>query len=437
MSERLSLLERRLSKDELFIPVEIPYLEGEMEQVKVNWDFIDKSTAAYSVLIQTYHLADILKSFASQFNKSKQISVFPVPGNLDISDKDVNFHDFYATLEIVKDKYHRRSLKRIKQDDMEKLRTACKPVVQYMTKGKHPDKDKVFSGWSNAFSVSRRFKKNVMLGVFPFDLPQRKDKANSVDYEYKASGTQHYVSFAYDAKLRKLFIFDSASKNPGKDYSEVYFILRFVWEELVGGDFEVEPLVFRNILQPGAGDKREENERSYNNQNVFCHTWSMWFCLVMICFYETEHQRRAIKFIRSLSHRDHLLNLAIIKRFAGFLTLMLDEEYGKRDVTDKFAIRAYERAKEKNDDKRLQEVLRIYTMARDPYIGLNYIYCYKNNTIISVESMCLARKVKMDVDLLESIHNLDINAYIEKSKEVRCQTGYKLYEQTGRCRKIK
>jgi hypothetical protein len=428
--EHITYLEKRYSKDSLSFPIEIPI--GETEQLNVSWNIIDQSSSNYATLLQDFDIAEIVKSFVKRYKKSSNIAVLPKPGNLDLKDKVVNFHNFYAELEELKRQYD-NDLSKASPSEIGILKGECEPIVEYILSGQHPNQSKQFSGWSSSFSRALKMKKNIILGIISIDLPAY------VSYKkYKCTGTQHYVAFAYDAQLNKLILFDSASKNPSIDHSEVLYILKFVFDKLLGKEFILDSMVFRNVLQPGAGDQKEEDPKSYNNQNVFCHTWSLWFSLIIICFYNTPQHDTAMKFIRSLSHRNPLLNLVMIKRFAGWICVYLDENKEEREETaaKKFASKAYERAKERNDTKRLQETLEMYTLNLDPYVGLNYVYAYKNNKYVAIERVCISRKVKMDVDLLDQLDFIDINTYIEKSKQIRCPKGWALFEKTKRCRKI-
>lgn len=421
-------LERRYSKPEYSVSIELP--SKDIETIPISWNLINESSQNYAELLQDYDISEIIKSFIQRYKRSKNFGVFTKPGNLDIKDKYVNFHDFYAELEDIKEKY-KNDLSKASNEEINILKEKCNPIINYFITGEHPNKDKVFKGWSSILTSTRKTKKTLLLGIISIDLPTYVSHK-----KYKCSGTQHYVAFLLDLKINKLYIFDSASKNPSKDNSEIYYILKYTFEKILDIELNVEGLVFRNILQPGAGDQKEEDQRSYNNQNVFCHTWSLWFSLVMICFYNTDEEEKAMKFIRSLSHRNQMLNLAMIKRFAGWITLFLDE--GERINADKkFAERAYLRAKEKNDQKRLIEVLETYILAKDPYVGINYIFAYKDEKYISIDWVCRSRSVKMDVDLLDYIDELNINSYIEKSKEIRCPNGWELNEQTKRCKKIR
>jgi len=437
----LTYLEKQFSKQTITEAIELPTEPIEKVDIELSWDMIDKSTSNYADLLQEYDIAEVMKSLLQHFSRSKNVAIMPKPGNLDMKDDQVRFTEFYALLEALKTKWPKTKkgeIKSVPEEDLEKLREACGEIVKYMLTGSHKSKDKVFQGLKSGLVAAKRSKKTQFIGIISIDIPNAFETPRG-STKYKCSGTQHYVAYMFDTRINKLFIFDSASKHPLGDHSEIMYILKFVFEKLLGtNDFAIEGMRYRDTLQPGAGDRKEESEQSYNNQNVFCHTWSLWFSLVMMNFYETQNES-TLKFLRSLSHRNPLLNLAMIKRFAGWLvhTFLDEETIEDRRKKAKFAIRAYNMAKEKADVKRLQKIVQDYSVAINPYMGLNYVWNYKTSSIVSVDRLCLRRKVKMDVDLLDKLDKININSYIEASKQIRCPVGYFLNESTKRCRLIR
>lgn len=425
-------IEERCSKPLITFPITTPV--ATTEEVQLTWDIIDKSTDNYAKLIQEYDISEIVKSFIHRYGKNKKFATLPRPGNIDLSDKTLGFNSFYSLLESMKSKDLSSS------DLAQQLEEAAQPITDYLLSGKHPSASKQFSGWQSTFSRNKSVKK-TLVGIISIDLPTPYYTPKNATLKYKCSGTQHYVAFAYDPLINKLYIFDSASKNPNKDQSEIIHILKFAFESLTKtkSALQIEGLVFRNILQPGAGDKKEEDERSYNNQNVFCHTWSLWFIMVFINFYECDKSKicdPALKFIQSLSHRSNMYNLVMIKRFAGWLSVFLEDPPEPQQYEKKFAIKAYNRAIENNDYKRLQEVLAIYSLAKDPYVGLNYIFNANLKQYISIEYVCRLRKIKMEIDILDTLETINMNEYIEKSQQIRCPQEKILNPTTKRCIKV-
>jgi hypothetical protein len=420
----MSLPENSIEKQ--FSKVHLMEKVHEDIQVAVSWDLIDASTSQYAKSLQEYDISEIIKTFISRFGKNKIVHSLPKPGNFDIKDTSLNFVAFLNYLEDLKVK--NKSVKRSSQVEQDELKNKCQNMVDYLRYGKHSNSEKQFIGWDASIKSARKAKKTVFLGIISVDIPVIKKTG-----KYECSGTQHYVSFSYDIILNELLLFDSASRDPLKDETEVALMLKYTFEAIMGSDIKIVSMRYRNVLQPGAGDKSEEDEKSYNNQNVFCHTWSMWYCLVVICFYNTPLHEDALKFLKKLSHRNPLLNLAMIKRFAGWVSLFITEEDNEGEIL-KFPAMAYERAR---TDIRKHEVLTKYLIQKHPFIGLNYIYNFKTKRFITVEALCYKRKVKLDIDILEKMNKININDFIDKSKILRCSVGNFLNELTNRCNKVR
>lgn len=411
-----SYIERIYSKDHLSSTIKDTVMD-------INWDIIDYSTSKYAKQLQEYDISEIVKTFIGRYGKSKTFHVLPKSGNIDLSDDILGFHDFYAFLEETK-KEHGSMLKAPIEKFVE-LQDKCKNIVDYLLTGKHEDSGKVFQGWNYAINQARRYKRHVLLGILSIDLPMPIVRKGGK--KYACAGTQHYVAFAFDTRSKELFLFDSASKDPIKDETELIYMLRFTFEKAFG-EIKMVSMRYSYILQPGAGDKSEEDQNSYNNQNVFCHTWSLWFSLIFICFYDTPKRNDALVFLNKLAHRNPLLNLAMIKRFAGWVTLFIWEQ----DDNIEFPATKISRAR---TEASKQKIMKEYLLSINPFVGLNYIYNYKTKRYIYIETLCKRRQVKMDIDLLDSLEKININAFIEKSKEIKCADGWVLNQVTKRCKK--
>lgn len=385
MTEPLTKLEITFSRP-MEIPVQLP--EGFQGSTPVTWNMIDESSHRYAKLLQEYDIAEVLKTILETFHKTKEILVLPKPGNLDLDDTYVNFHDFIAQLEKMKQK--KRMFK--KEKDLQTLRQLAQPTLDYLMTGKHSNKDKVFSGWKSSLM---RTKKPLIYGILSVDIPTPKED------RYVCGGTQHYISFVFNIPLKTVYLFDSASKHPDKEHSEAYYVLKFFFESMYKEPIHVQGMSFSSILQPGAGEKTEEDEHSYHNQNVFCHTWSLWFLSVFTLFYKLENPEESIKTLSKLSHRDSLLNLAMIKRFAKWMLTFIQEEIPPKP--SKFGKRGYEKAINENNQKRLHELAFIYLDYHEPLVGLDYIYSYKNKKFISVQELFKKKKVKLDIFALQQI----------------------------------
>jgi hypothetical protein len=242
-------------------------------------------------------------------------------------------------------------------------------MKDYLLSGKHSKQTKVFPGWKRGLGA----KKPMIVGTLSIDLPEETAMG------YTCNGTQHYVSFVYLKQSHKLILFDSASKNPIRDKNEINYILYYTFDKP-----EMKCIPFKHILQPGAGDRSEEDPHSYNNQNVFCHTWSIWFLVMFFIHYDPKTPEHSIRAIADLAHGSERLNLRMIKGFAMEMLPYIYEPPSPEKVAKKFPIRAYERAVMKNDKKRLNEILEDYIKVSEPMTGLGYIYDYKKQKVAAV-----------------------------------------------------
>jgi len=416
----LTVIEKKFSKKDLMIPVSIT--EDISEKAPVTFSIIDKASSYYSKFLHEYDISEIIKSLSERYGKNKTYSIFPKAGNLNLNDPVIGFHDFIVLLEQFK-ATSKRDAVRMEQE----LRVKVKPIIDYLLTGKHTKKDMVFPGWKRSFSTS---KKQLFCGILSIDLPSYVDVN-----KYVCGGSQHYIAFSFDKNNDTLYLFDSASKDLIKENSEVYYILKFAFEALVKKPIHIYPMIFSHILQPGAGDKHEEDEYSYNNQNVFCHTWSLWFLTLFMCFYDPKNTEEGLNFIRSFSHPNSLLNLAMIKRFALWLFNILNEE--EINKTKYFSIKAYQKTIDLKDIKRKNELITFYIEKTYPWYGLEYIYNYKNKEFISIDELCIENKVKMDINILDDLSEIRISNYLQKHDTKKCPIDKRLNTSTNRCIKNK
>ena len=352
---------------------------GETRDVQVTWKMIDNATAEYTKTLHEFDMSQIVKTFVELHGRTKTIGVLPMPGNLELADTELGFPEFLRALEAARGAERKLGYE-LPASEVEKLRSAAGGIVKDPVSGKHSRDEKKFSGWKRSFTMAKKGRKKVVLGLVSLDIAKA---------DFSCAGTQHYIAFCYDLSQKKLWIFDSAAKTPHKEHSEVYYLLKFTLEELVGDPIHARGLVFRNILQPGAGDRTMEDLRSINNQNVFCHTWALWFCMLVCFFYDPKESGQSIRKMQSVSHRQQVYNLAMIKRFAKWLVtdVLLEEESIGVGADKKFATRAFERSRLTGDNVRMQEVLELYTLHKDPFLGLDWIYEPKTAHILSTRDL--------------------------------------------------
>lgn len=318
-----------------------------MAQVPVTWDIIDHATDTYAKTLHEYNMAELIKVLLKNSGKTALYTVLPTPGNIDLKDPHLGFQAFLDALE---------------QKPMGDLATAAAPIQTYLLTGKHPCASKAFTGWKRGLAT----KKPMMAGTISIDLPG-------------CSDTQHYIAFVYLKPTHQLVLFDSASKNPIHDKNEIYYLLRETF-----GHPEMTGVPFAYILQPGAGDKKSEDPRSYNNQNVFCHTWTLWFLMMFFTHFNLNDPEGSLKILAAFAHSSERLNLAMIKQFAISLLPYIYDPPSPEAVAKKFPVRAYERAVMKKDEMRLAGILENYIKVSEPMTGLGYIYDASRQTIRAI-----------------------------------------------------
>lgn len=131
----------------------------------------------------------------------------------------------------------------------------------------------------------------------------------------------HYIAIVKtDKKSNKLYLWDSASKNPIDDENETTRFLKKIANgyELVGVNMVLE-------VQPAAGGSEDIIE----SQNIFCHTWCLWFLKLVSCVGIEKTINMCSELGRGIN-RDtldeyNLVCLANIKKFAIFLSQQLGE----------------------------------------------------------------------------------------------------------------
>lgn len=386
--------------------------EGNAYKVPVTFKVIDAATAKYTATLHEFDFKKLIDALVERYGRKKDFETLEKPGNLDFDDATLGFAAFYTHLEHLKETYG--TVAKSPPEEQARLRELCEPIVAYLCGGKHADKSKGFPGWKPELApppssrpkrqvaqlkpAPARAAKPAIMGIISVDIPKKQaDK-------YVCSGTQHYLAFVYNVKRRQLVFFDSASKDPGADDSEAYFILLYTFRKMYGEDVQVVPMTYGWVLQPGAGAPREEKPTSYNNQNVFCHTWTLWFSAMVTCFYRPADHDRTLAFLRNLSHRHALLNLAMIKRFARWLLEnMLIEDATELETKAAFPEARLRRSERMRDGVRArEEALEDYLVARFPFTGLGYVFNYKNDTFVSIEKLCKHR-VKVDMMLLDTL----------------------------------
>lgn len=85
-------------------------------------------------------------------------------------------------------------------------------------------------------------------------------------------GAAHYVAIVLDNKQKEVYLWDSAVTNPAEEETETRNIVLALYPKYTLKSTNI--CKGCGMYQPGAG---EGEEGSYDAQNIFCHTWSLWF----------------------------------------------------------------------------------------------------------------------------------------------------------------
>jgi len=129
----------------------------------------------------------------------------------------------------------------------------------------------------------------------------------------------HYVSYVYESETETLNYFDSALDKDWKT-TETYKIL--------SQSFEPKKVVKNSKTFEEAGGASED-PFNYIAQNIFCHTWSLWF------LYQFIFEKKSMTQINTYASKakgdgKHKANLIRIKKFINEIIIMrlgLDELY--------------------------------------------------------------------------------------------------------------
>ena len=129
-------------------------------------------------------------------------------------------------------------------------------------------------------------------------------------------GGDHYMGLLRNND--DVYIWDSASKNALENPKhEIYYIAENLFPGLT-----IRPVKTSNIFQPAGGG----SENILEQQNIFCHTWSMWFFHIIFCLCDSKLSNLsfALDAIEGLDNSDQERNLSHIKQYALFLTRYFD-----------------------------------------------------------------------------------------------------------------
>ena len=436
----------------------------EIHSIVIDFDILDKSTHNYTKLLQEYDLSLLIGGFREMYKKNtgpsskKPVAILDTPGNLDLKDQHTGFGEYLEAFFNIKKRSKKNDAKALTKE----IREAANSTIEYLLTGAHPKNEKKFKGLvGSAKAMVAKALPTATSGEKPFRRGTREKSAktkkplqlvipttfigilsldivfpNSKTNKPRGCGTQHYIAYVFDAKTGELFLFDSATNC--KNFmckTEIYYLLLLTFEEFINRvhvkemgkkpSISIHPLNFKHILQPGAGDSKNDAIDAYPNQNVFCHTWSLWFTHQFIRRYagvkpEDDSSitstsmtqgnvvkdpelsadpgvREVILSIQAdekYNNRSLSKNLSIVKSFGAwilenFIGPTSSEQAANLLKLNKMKIKKVRKsrifAEETEDDSKLSEpAVKSLFMKRYPFIGMKYVWDPKRKVSIQI-----------------------------------------------------
>jgi hypothetical protein len=124
-------------------------------------------------------------------------------------------------------------------------------------------------------------------------------------------GGDHYMGLL---KIKnQVFIWDSASTNAIDDKHEIYYIAESLYPTC-----KLLPVETDHIFQPAGGG----SDDVVISQNIFCHTWTLWFFHLIFCMNDPV---KLINKIKTIDNSNQEQNLCHIKQYAKFICRYFDE----------------------------------------------------------------------------------------------------------------
>lgn len=316
------------------------------------YKMVDASTAAYANWINNesrnydMYVNKILKNFPILRH---QVRVFEPPATL--GDLGVEWEPKPGSKKLVSVEIESRKV----------LNDEYKEVMSYVhtKKSRKPDipnMKKFFEGgfnagakslktsWYNTFKSALDSNVPLLIGLFAGFT----SKCNVVKNNTPTGLTNaHFNAFAYVVPTRTLYIFDSAMAPTSGKYEHA-FILESVFQHMLDtynrgrpqAKIVTEAVIIaagNNPLQPEAGGTDGKDAKS---QNVFCHTWCIWFHTMILYLAEGGLQssrsptandvangiKNAIRKIKNIVMPTDEQNLSMIKFFAYMLVMHFHDD---------------------------------------------------------------------------------------------------------------
>ena len=283
------------------------------EVVTTPWEQVDAATAAYVDVLHDFDYKDsiittIMKTYPP--NTRKAIRVLGVPsGSLGSIHKGIDD----AVRFIIRNKNtHFASMEQVKSESIsppsdKKIYT----ITKALSHGDEYDEH-------NAKLIMRPWRKHL---VAAYETPDTKLAIGflAVDTSYIKEGKKestydpHYNAFILELDTGALYLFDSAYQETGTDeFNENGFIIYRVLRHIIADikhdpsinnaakerlarltSLDIKQVKLPYPLQQSAGGGSDD-EKSFPAQNVFCHTWCIWFLTMFIYEYHKKISKKGI-----------------------------------------------------------------------------------------------------------------------------------------------
>jgi hypothetical protein len=171
----------------------------------------------------------------------------------------------------------------------------------------------ILENYSSYFS--QEYDDKICVGILAFVEEHICKKKGKKKCKICEDAVAHYMAIVKTQREDgKIYIFDSASKNLTGEEE----IVRFLTQQSQGSGYSIEPLQMTKEVQPAAGGSEDIVE----SQNIFCHTWCLWFLKELSCIGIEEMKNFLSMCGENISTEEYNLEcLGNIKKFAVYLLL--------------------------------------------------------------------------------------------------------------------
>lgn len=229
--------------------------------MKISLEDIEEATDHYVTELQQYDIKLIVEAIAESYQVHDQVHVFEYPLPL-------KFTQHTSPEDILNHYDHLVNSKGEVTGLQKTIREIYKPNLQ----------------------------KRFNIGIASFDM---------------AAGIDHYMAFVLDNSKKRIYVWDSIESDMNKvtEFTHMLSVL-YPTYDLKGA------MSCKHCYQPGGGAGQRG---SYTAQNIFCHTWSLWFVDQVIEVISQGHSLDVLMDTLKSQCKTPKENLILIKRFAKYI----------------------------------------------------------------------------------------------------------------------